>query len=188
MQGLKKGWAALKAYVAHDDPPTAMANLVALVIVWNQPFYPLYILWGVSPVIWPSFFTFLSTPLFAAVPAISRRSPLAGRVLLCLAGIGNTALSAKVFGVQSGVEIFLIPCALLAVVLFRPTERVWAFGLVGLAFGVYLLRGWYGAPVHLYAEAEYAALVTLNVLSVATLTVFIGLLVAGRIADLEKRG
>jgi len=184
---LGKAWTWLKAYTAHDDPPTAMANLVALVVAWNQPFYPLYILWGVSPVIWPAYFTFLSTPFFAAVPAVSRRTAIGGRVLLCLAGLGNTALSAKVFGVASGVEIFLIPCALLAVVLFRPKERAISYALVALAVGIYLLRGHYGEPVHLYSADEYAALFKLNALSVATLTVFIGLLAAGRIAELEKR-
>lgn len=182
-----KAWTWLRAYATHDDPPTAMANLVALVVVWNQPFYPLYILWGVSPVIWPAYFTFLSTPFFAAVPAVSRRSATGGRVLLCLAGLGNTALSAKVFGVASGVETFLIPCALLAVVLFRPKERLIALALVALALGAYLLRGHYGAPAHVYSTEEYEALFKLNALSVATLTVFIGLLVAGRMAELEKR-
>lgn len=187
MAALGKAWTRLKAYAAHDDAATAMANLVALVVVSNQPFYPLYILWGVSQVIWPALFTFLSTPFFAAVPALSRRSPLAGRVLLCLAGIGNTALSAKVFGTASGVEMFLIPCALLAVVLFRPKERAVSVALLALAVGVYLLRGSYGAPAHAYSAEEYAALVKLNALSVATLTLFVGLLVAGRIAELEKR-
>ena len=66
---LKRLFAALGAHVAHPRPREAIANTVALVIVSNQPFYPLYLYWAVSPVISPAFLTFLSTPLFALVPS-----------------------------------------------------------------------------------------------------------------------
>ncbi|RYE29444.1 MAG: hypothetical protein EOP23_21445, partial [Hyphomicrobiales bacterium] len=120
---LKRAAAAISAYTAHPDPRAAIANTVALVIVSNQPFYPLYLYWAVSPVVTPSYLTFLSTPLFAAVPVVMRRNPVLGRTLLIVAGIGNTLLCRAAFGAGSGVEVFLFPCLMLALMLFRRSER-----------------------------------------------------------------
>lgn len=176
----RKTWHRIAAYAAHDDPMVAACNLIALVVASNQPFYPLYVYWAVGEHISPTFFTFLSTPFFLAVPAVARWSPTAGRALLPLAGIANTALSARVFGQASGVDIFLVPCALIAAAFFRPSERLIAFILIGLAALVYLgLDGAYGAPVHLYSAFEYAAFSRLNALSAGTLTVFVGLVASG---------
>src|ERR1700710_279825 len=61
---LAVSWNAAKAYFADDDPLVATANLVALVVLWNQPFYPLYVYWSFGPDIAPTFYTFLSTPFF----------------------------------------------------------------------------------------------------------------------------
>jgi hypothetical protein len=149
MNILRHLWDRVAAYSANDDPMVAACNFISLVVASNQPFYPLYVYWTVSDYIWPTFFTFLSTPFFLAVPAIARRYPMAGRALLPVAGMANTILSAKVFGQASGVEIFLIPCALIAATFFRPSERMLAFLLIGAALLVYLgLSGKYGAPVH----------------------------------------
>ena len=181
-------WNAAKAYFAHDDPLVATANLVALVVLWNQPFYPLYVYWSVGPEIAPTFYTLLSTPFFLAVPAVGRANGRAGRALLPLAGIGNTVLSARVFGVDSGVEIFLLPCMLLGFVLFRPSERTIAIAIAAvglLAFTV--LHGRYGAPVHLYSAEEYVGFLKMNALSAGTLTAFIGLLVMDLISPPAKR-
>lgn len=180
-------WQALRRYCDDDDPLVATANLVALVVAWNQPFYPLYVYWSVSDVVWPTFFTFLSTPLFAAVPAVSRLNRTAGRALLPLTGIANTMLSAKAFGTASGVEIFLIPIVLLAVVLFRPAERIFGLAISLLALIVFMgLHGRYGSPFHLYSAEEYAGFLTLNAVSAGTLTMFVGLLLAGLLADRAK--
>jgi len=181
-------WQSLRAYAAHDDPLVATANLIALVVVSNQPFYPLYLYWIVGPDIAPSFWLFLSTPFFAAVPAVARLYPTAGRALLPVAGIANTMLSAKVFGVVSGVEMFLIPCVLIGFVVFRPSERLIGFAIAGAAFLVFtFLHGRYGAPVHLYSPQEYAAFVKLNATSVATLTAFVGLLASSLIGERNNR-
>lgn len=183
---LKQVIAAIGAYAAHPDPRAAIANAVALVIVSNQPFYPLYIYWAVSPVISPSYVTFLSTPLFAAVPAAMRRSPLFGRALLLVAGIGNTLLCRVAFGPGSGVEVFLFSCLMLALLLFRRRERAFALGFAALAFIVYLQpSALLGAPLHLYDPGEYAALQRLNFLSAASLTVLIGWLFAGRLGTIS---
>ncbi len=185
---LRAALSLAKAYFGHDDPLVATADLVALVVLWNQPFYPLYVYWSVGPDIAPSFYTFLSTPFFLAVPAVARVNGRAGRALLPLVGIGNTMLSAKVFGVASGVEIFLLPCVLLGFVLFRPGERIIAIAIaavVMLAFTV--LHGRYGAPVHLYSTKEYAGFLKVNAFSAGTLTAFIGLLVMNLIGGPAKR-
>lgn len=80
------------------------------------------------------------------------------------------------FGQPSGVELFLIPWALIAATFFRPSERLATFILVGLAIMAYLgLDGAYGAPVHLYSISEYRAFLRLNVMSAGILTVFVGL-------------
>ena len=68
------------------DPRVASCNPIALLVASNQPFYPLYVYFTVSPHIAPTLLTFLSTPFFVAVPALSRRSPVFGRALLPLTG------------------------------------------------------------------------------------------------------
>ncbi|UZF90404.1 hypothetical protein [Bosea sp. NBC_00550] len=185
--GLKRVIAAIGAYAAHPDPRAAIANTIALVIVSNQPFYPLYLYWAVSPTISPSYVTFLSTPFFAAVPAAMRRSPLLGRSLLLMAGIGNTLLCRVAFGPGSGVEVFLFPCLVLALLLFRRSERAFALGFAALAFVAYLLPAeMLGAPLHLYEQGEYAALQRLNFLSAASLTALIGWLFAARLDTISR--
>ena len=179
---MKRLAAAIGTYAQHDNPRAAIANTVALVIVSNQPFYPLYLYWAVSPVIGPSYLTFLSTPLFAAVPFAMRRSAVLGRSLLLLAGIGNTLLCRAAFGPGSGVEVFLLPCLMLAMLLFGRQERRFAIAFTALGFGAYLLpAALLGSPLHLYAPAEYAALQRLNFLSAASLTTLIGWLFVSRL-------
>lgn len=179
-------WRRVAVYAAHDDPMVAACNLIALVVASNQPFYPLYVYWAVSDHISPTFFTFLSTPFFLAVPAVARRYPKSGRALLPLAGMANTVLSTKVFGQASGVEIFLVPCALIAATFFRASERFLAFILIGVALLIYLgLGGAYGAPAHVYAPSEYTAFFRLNATSAGTLTVFVGLIASGLICRIK---
>lgn len=176
-------WRALRSYTQNDDPLTAAANGIALLVASSQPFYPLYVYWSVGPTIWPTFYTFLSTPFFLLVPALGRRNPLAGRAMLAITGIGNTVLSAAVFGVASGVEIFLIPCALIASLLFRPGERLFAYAIVALAIACFtVLSSLYGAPVHAYSDEEYARFLRLNAFSAGMLTCFLGLIGSNLIA------
>lgn len=178
---------ALKAYAHHPDPRVAAANFFALLVASNQPFYPLYVYWTVGPEIGPTAWTFLSTPFFLAVPALSRWNTLIGRAMLPIAGIGNTLLSAKAFGVASGVEIFLVPCAVLALLIFRPNERwIAAFPLAGGCFLAYfVLHGNYGTPFQLYSEAQYAALLRLNMMSAGGLTAFTALAFSTLLAEAE---
>jgi len=173
-------WRGIDRYATNGDPLVTASNWIALVVVSNQPFYPLYLYAVVGDRFWPALLTFLSTPFFAAVPAVSRRHPVAGRAMLPLVGICNGTVAAKALGTASGVELFLIPCALIAAALFRPSERITAFALIGAVFlAYYALHDRYGAPLANFTQAEYATLLSINALSAAGLTVFIGLLLSG---------
>ena len=175
--------AAVQAYASADDPQSDIAAKVALVIVSNQPFYPLYLHAIAGAAARPAWVTLLTTPFFAAVPVLARRNPFAGRALMVLAGTANTVFCVKLFGAQSGVELFLIPCALLGAMLFRPDERIRSLPLLALPFVCYLLiDSRLGEPVMRVAEASYVSLVSINAMSVAALTALIGLLAAARMA------
>lgn len=181
---LRRVMARLRDYAAHSDPRAALANTVALVVASNQPFYPLYVYWAVSPTIWPSYASFLSTPFFLAVPWLMRRSTSLGRATLLFAGIGNTLVCAIALGRSSGVDIFLIPCLVLALLLFRRSERWLGFAFAALAAVVYLVpAGIIGEPAHAYTATEYAAFQRLNFMSAATLTGLVALLFANLLED-----
>ena len=181
-------WRAVRRYIAHPDPLAAAANLIAVVIVWNQPFYPLYIYLLVGKDIAITALTFLSTPFFLAVPALARRCPLGGRVLLPLTGIVNTVFCTKVFGEAAGIELFLAPCIMIAAMLFRRSERIVMLTLVGLGLAAYLLlHGRYGAPLHLYSSEEYTAFLGLNAVRVGSLIAFVGLTFSNALAEIETR-
>jgi len=160
---------SLRAYAAHDDPLTAASNFIALLVASNQPLYPLYIYETVSDAIGVSFFTLLSTPLFLAVPWVARRHSVAGRALLPIAGFANTALSTKLFGVASGVELFLIPCMIIATLSFHGKERFIGFSLAAIAALLFIFRDGYGVPLHLYSQEEYAHFLRLNAFSAGSL-------------------
>lgn len=184
---LKRLAAMVRAYAHHPDPRVAAANVISLLVASNQPFYPLYLFWLVSADITAAWFTFLSTPFFLAVPALARRNDVAGRALLPLAGIGNSMLSAWLFGTASAVEIFLFPCGVIALLLFRPHERVVGLALAALAFSAFLLvHDAYGEPLGLYDAAQYAAMARLNLVSASMLTAFVAIVFSGVLARAEQ--
>lgn len=164
------------AYIAHPDPVARAANSIAMLIVSNQPFYPLYVLYVVGGKGWPAWLTMLSSPFFLAVPWLMRRNAWAGKILLVLASIGNTLWSVKLLGADSGLELFLLPCCVLAALLFGPDERRTGLALTALPIALFLLlRGRYGAPFETYSNADYSSLVTLHAFSVACISAFIAL-------------
>ncbi|RAI33674.1 hypothetical protein [Rhodoplanes serenus] len=172
--------ARLRAYAVVDDPLAAAAATVALVVVGNQPFYPLYLHAIAGWAAWPAWLTLLSTPAFLAVPAVARWNSLTGRLLLPVVGVANTLLAIKALGRGSGLDLFLIPCALLAAVLVRPRERLLALPVLALPFLAYgWLGGLLGAPLVRVSPEQEAAMLVVNAISVASLVTLIGLLVAG---------
>lgn len=159
----------LRSYARHPDPLAGAANGVALLVASSQPTYPLYVLWSAGGDWWAACWTFLSTPLFLLVPAVSRRHSPAGRALLPAAGIGNAIVAAKALGEASGVELFLIPCALIAVLGIRRREWLAGLGLLLAVLGAALLHGHYGMPLGEFNARGYAALLRLNAASVGVL-------------------
>ncbi len=169
------------AYAANDEPLAAAGNKVALVLAGNGPFYPLYViaLAGSDGMPW-LLMTLLAFPIFLMVPAIARRHPLAGRITLSLAGTIHTVSCTWALGEKSGTELFLIPCAALAGLLFGVGERIWMLLLAAPPFAAWLLlHGNYGAPPYLYPEDAYAALLSMNAISVGTLSIFLGIVFSG---------
>jgi hypothetical protein len=177
-------WRWVGAYAANPDPRVASSNTIAMLVASSQPLYPLYVYFSVSRHIAPTLMTFLSTPFFLAIPAISRRSPVFGRALLPLTGLANVVVSAKAFGAASGVAMFIVPCALIAAAFFRPSERVFAFALLALALAISLaIDSPVLEPLHTYSQTEYAAFVRLNTLSASALVTVLGLMLSGLVKD-----
>ena len=166
--------AIVSGVLRSDDRLLAASNTLAAVIVGNQPFYPLYVWWIVGDDGYTSLITFLSTPFFAAVPFVGRVRSVWGRALLPLTGLFNTFVCAKAFGEASGVELFIAPCLLIAVLSFRSFERIWAAVIVGISAAASLaLHGRYGEPLHVFTSEQYARYFSMNAYSVALLMLLI---------------
>lgn len=163
---MRKLWHAIEDYIHSPDPLGRVANLIALCIVGNQPIYPLYVAWALGH--WNStvLYTWLTAPFFALVPWAGWRDIKAGKLLMCLAGIGNTALSVMLLGRASGVALFFIPCALLSIILLGR----WIGWLLALA----ALSLW--PALDAISSASLPLLFRLNAFSVGTLCGFILLL------------
>ena len=164
--------AAIRSYAAADDPKAATGNLIALVLAWNTPFYPFYLIWTGGAAMRPGcWFTLCSFPVFLAIPAVTRRSSMAGRVTLVLAGTLNTWFCTWLLGEASGTWLFFIPCAVLAPLLFGRTLWTFAPAMFGLvAFGHYPASPFACGP------AVCDPLIWMNGISVAVLLVFFGYL------------
>jgi hypothetical protein len=181
--------ARLLDYGSNNDPLAAVGNLVALVLAGNGPFYPLYVALVADAGGMPwLLLSALSFPFFLIVPAIARRHPRLGRIALSLVATINTVFCTWLLGEAAGTELFLLPCAMLASLLFRPSERLLMLLLAGLPVAAYLLlHGHYGAPPHLYSPQAYAALFSMNAVSAAMITIFMGIVFSGLFAAPPER-
>lgn len=170
----------VRAYTGSADPYDAAANFVALVLAWNQPFYPLYLWFILGRDAWVGLPDILSAPLFFAVPAVIRRWSLGGRALLVILGVANTVFCLRQLGEASAIGLFFPPCAMLAAILFRWRER-WPMAiLTALPLVAWLLtRGGTGDPPVVFTAAQYASLFTMNAVSAGCLMVFLGWVLAG---------
>ena len=178
-----------KRYIAHDDPYVAAANFIAVVIGWNQPFYPLYLWAIVGDLAWTAAPDALSAIAFLAVPAITRRWSLPGRAILPVLGIANTVFCMILIGERSGVGLFLLPCAMLAAILFRWSERYLMLGLTALPLIVWwATRGRTGNGLMAASDAQLESLFTMNAVSVGCLMMFLGWVLVGMRAASEQRG
>lgn len=187
---LTNAWAQMLAYPSNEDPVTAAGNLVAVVLAGNAPFYPFYVLFvaGAGGLPWV-LLTALSFPFFLSVPAIARRNALLGRIALLLMATGNTLFCTWLLGEPSGIELFLLPCAALTSLLFRPRERLLMLALAGLPVAAYVaLHGRYPVPPHLYRPDQYAALFSMNAVSAGMISIFIGIAFSRLFADPAEAG
>lgn len=175
-------------YRANADPLTAAANLTSLVLAWNTPFYPLYLWWVAGPSVFPAaLLTLCSTPFWACVPALSRKSGLAARAALPLVGMANIVFCTKLLGEATGAEMMYAPCILLACVLSRPRERWLMLPVAALPIVLFfVLHGHYGAPIDACTPAQSAAILSLNAGSLGTLSLFLGLVFSGLCTDVPK--
>lgn len=172
---------AARGYAASNDPRVAVANQVALILAWNTPFYPLYLLGAGGAALWPAaWWTLCSFPCFLAVPALTRRDPFWGRVALALTGLGNTLFCTWLLGEAAGTALFLLPCITLAALLFRREERVALFSLMALPIlaGV-LLNGRYPVSPFALTDTARVAVLWLNAVSVAVLMAVLGFFSTG---------
>lgn len=174
----------VRRYADNPDPLAKVASTVALVVASNQPFYPLYLHAIVGQLAWPAWFTLLTTPLFLAVPAVARRHPLAGRAMLPIVGTVNTVFCVKLIGLATAVELFLLPCILLAAILFRTTERKTMIPVLLVPFVAYFfLDSKLGAPLQTFDADSYGSIVALHAVSVASLTALIGFMFAAVLSE-----
>lgn len=174
-RGYQRGKAWLTTYLAHEDPYAGIANTAAFIVWSNQPTYPLYVAWLVGQNAWPSLLTWLSTPVFVAVPLLARCNSLAGRSLLVVAGLANSVLSLKAFGPASGIAWFFVPCLVIALFFFRLREWPVILLLVAVTGLCALSVGRLGAPLHQFTATEYASLTRLNIYSVTALTLYLAI-------------
>jgi hypothetical protein len=163
------------AYAANPDPAALAVNKIALILAWNGPLYPVYVVFllGRDALPW-SLLTLPISPFFYAIPWLSRQSSRAGRIVMPLIGATNTIWCMKLFGAPSGVGTFLYPCIMLAALLYRQSERGLMLPLVGLMVALeFLPDSVIGAPIMTLTAVESAHLAALNEGSVAFLLAFI---------------
>lgn len=122
----KRMTAPVWAYFDGPTPRASIAASVAFIVVSNQPFYPFYLYLLLGGRAWPALLTWASAPLFAAVPRVGRSHEARGGALLVTAGMANTALCTLAMGPGSGVELFYLPCLVLALLLFTGGGRITA--------------------------------------------------------------
>lgn len=174
--------------VGHNDPLVGAANLIALVVAWNAPLYPLYVWWvaGAGGMPW-ALLTGCSLPFFGSILLVSRRFPLAARAMLPTVGTANTVWCSVIMGQAAGEELFLLPCGMIAALLFRPNERVLMLAVTSVPLLTHLLlAGHYPVPPHIYTGAQYDALRSMNIISVGMLTAFVGIVFSGVLAQSEQ--
>ncbi len=184
---MKAALSLVRRYAAADDPRVAAANLVALVLAWNTPFYPLYLLGAAGATMRDgAWLTLCSFPVFLAVPAITRWSAMWGRVILVAGGTANTLFCTWLLSEASGTALFLLPCITLVALLFRRAEikALLPLMILPIAAGI-VMNGRYPFSPFACRGAACAAIVWLNAVSVGVLLAFLGLLATG-MADGER--
>jgi len=176
--------AALRAYAAHPDPATRIANTVALLVGFNGPFYPLYVWFLVPEAGLAALSTMAMSPVFLSIPWLSRRNAAAGRAALPVAGLVNTVWTAALLGPATGVGAFVFPCIALAGLCWREPRLSLALLGIGLVTQQGLIR-MPPDPLSGLAVAPQALLEPLNVMSVGALMAFVVMTVARELRTVQ---
>ena len=178
-----------RAYTRADDPHVSACNTIAMVLAWNQPYYPFYLWWIVGRDAWVGIPDAFSGLLFFAIPAIARRSPLLGRIALVALSVANVVFCSMMLGEAAGVQLLYLPCGMLAAMLFTWRERFIMLAMTALPLVVwYETRGRLDIPPIRLTPEAYATLFTLNAVSAGALMMFFGWLLAGINRAVEQRG
>jgi hypothetical protein len=152
----------------------AVVTSVAWIVAANKPFYPLYIAYLAPAGFAASAITLLSLPVYVLVALRGRLAP-ALLWLAPVAGAADSLLAHKAFGAGAGLEAFLAPCAMLAVLVGR--ERGVRMGrlLLALLGAMFLfLHQWRPLPLAALDAQALGHLRDLNLYSVVGLMIFIG--------------
>ena len=160
-------------------------NVLAFVIGTNQPFYPIYLWFIVGSGAWRALPLLLSMPFLLAVPLLARRSSLAARLLLLVAGIGNIVVAIAMIGSRAGLAALFLPSAAIAAALFRSRERLAMLAMVGLAGAGWLFTNGMGPDV--FTDLQYATLQRLNAMSAIGLCGFTGIVLSNALRRIEGR-
>jgi hypothetical protein len=170
----------LRAYTQSDDPRVSATNTIAMILAWNQPFYPLYLWWIVGHGAVAGIPDAFSGLLFFAVPAVTRRSSLLGRVALIVISVANVAFCSAMLGEAAAVQLLYLPCGMLAAMVFSWRERFVMLAMTALPLAAWLLtRGRLDIPPIRFTPQAYASLFTLNAVSAGSLMILFGWLLAG---------
>ncbi|MBR0672451.1 hypothetical protein [Neoroseomonas soli] len=169
--------AALRAYGAHADPSTRIANTIALLVGLNGPFYPAYV-WFLVPEAGPyALATMAMSPAFLAIPWLSRRRVTAARAALPIAGLLNTVWAAALLGPATGVGAFAYPCLALALLCWREPWLMLMLLGAGLVAQQAVLH-MPVVPLAGLAVTSQSLLESLNVTSVGALMAFAAITIA----------
>ena len=175
---------ALHRYLEHEDPLVGAANLIAVLVGLNLPGYAICAGLVAGPGGFPAaLLTFSASPLFLALPAVSRSRPNLSRALLPIIGTINTLFSTWVLGEPSGTQMFFMPVLMAAALLFRRGEAWLMLPLVALPAVAFLAAdGRYPLPPHFFDSAAAGALRSTNALGVTCLTISMGLIFSRALA------
>ena len=174
--------AGLRDYVEGPDPLASIAGAIGVLIAVNLPFCALFLYSiGVAP--WSAWTVLVAVPFFAAVPAVARRHSLAGRAMLPIVGVANVVLWVKLFGAATAAELFLFPCVLLGVTLFRQGERIMTAVVLALVLVAYALIDRHLVPAQALGADTLTAMTTINAISVALLIAVNGMMLAALLSE-----
>jgi hypothetical protein len=146
---------------------------LALVLIANQPTYPLLVGWVTgewSPLL---VLTLVSTPFFCAVPWVSRRFGAAGRLSFPALGALNTVLCTVLLGRGSGVEAFLAPCLVIVALSCPPGNGAALGASIAFLYVTFVIaRVMPLGPMIVLGPVQLEALVSLNAYSAASFSAF----------------